>query len=391
MSSIDPNLPVDTRSLHIVHIESGRHWRGAQVQVLHTLLGQRELGHHVELIAPEGSELAKKARDEGIEVHHLGMRITHYRVDVGRMTRLFKQAKPDIVHLHSSHAHNVGGLAARLAKVPAVVLSRRMDTPIKLIHHKLKYQFGYDRIIAISEGVKAALVKAGVKSHRISVVRSAIEDTWWTVIGSRESVRKDFGYSEDDLVVTIIAAVEPRKGQELLIRALPKILEKAPNVKVCFAGKDELSQPERLLAKELKVEDKVLFAGFRPDVHDVIAASDIVAAPSYLEGLGVSIMESMACGKPVVASNVGGIPESVIDGLTGFLVPTGDEAALAEAITKLARDENLRDEMGRKGKERAMAEFSIPVLIQSTLEVYCDLLSTPRCEHRKKAKPVTTA
>lgn len=374
-------------NLRIVHIETGMNWRGAQVQVLHTALGQKALGHSVNLICPPGSALGRKAKEAGINVHFLRCRVALYGYDALKMAGLMRHLRPNIVHLHSSHAHNVGGMAARLTRVPAVVLSRRMDTPITLWHHRLKYRVGYDAVIAISNGVKQALVRAGVSADKISVVRSAIEDHWWTHSGDRHSVRQELGYSSDDVVVAVIAAIEPRKGQLILIRALPKILEKTSNVKILLAGKDDASQPERELVQQLGLEDKVLFAGFRSDIKDVIAAADIVAAPSFLEGLGVSIMEAMACGKPIVASNVGGIPESVVDGETGLLVEPGNVDALAEAVIRLSIDKTLRHDMGRKGQLRAQADFSVDSLIHDTLAVYYHLLSLPVPEGRKSETP----
>lgn len=360
--------------MRIIHIETGKDWRGAQVQVLQTAVGQKALGHEVHLVCPPGSALAQKGQQAGLTVHHRRCRAALYGYDVLQMAALMHRIRPEIVHLHSSHAHNVGGLAARLARVPAVVLSRRMDTPITLWHHKLKYQFGYDTIIAISHSVKNVLVNAGISEKKVSVVRSAIDYSRWSIPGERARVREEFGYRDDDIVVAVIAAIEPRKGQELLIRALPQILARAPKVKLVFAGKDDIAQPERALTQQLGLSDKILFAGFRPDVKDVIAAADIISAPSYLEGLGVSIMEAMACGKPVVATTAGGIPESVVDGETGILFEPGDVTALAEAIIRLAGDDTLRSQMGQNGQARAKACFSVDSLITQTLDIYDQLL-----------------
>jgi len=361
--------------LRITHIETGKHWRGAQVQVLHTALGQKKLGHSVSIICPPGSALEQKARELGIDVYPQRCRLAFFGYDVMKMVGIMSRTKPDIVHLHSSHAHNIGGLAARLARVPAVILSRRMDTPITFWHHKLKYKVGYDAVIAISMGVKRALVAAGVKSEKIAVVRSAIEDHWWKAPGRRDAVRQELGYQEADVVVAVVAAIEPRKGQELLIRAMPQILKSVPNVKVLFAGKDDISQPEKDLVHQLGLDGKVLFAGFRSDIKDVIAAADIIAAPSYLEGLGVAIMEAMACGKAIVASNVGGIPESVVDGETGLLAEAGDAGELADAIVRLASDRGLREAMGQRGRQRAQSDFSVESLIADTLGVYAKVLA----------------
>ncbi|MCO5976673.1 glycosyltransferase family 4 protein [Ideonella oryzae] len=360
--------------MRIIHIETGKDWRGAQVQVLHTAAGQQALGHEVHLVCPPGSALAQRGKDAGLTVHHRRCRAALFGYDVLQMAALMRRIRPHIVHLHSSHAHNVGGMAAWISRVPAVVLSRRMDTPITVWHHKLKYRFGYDTIIAISQSVKKVLVNAGISEEKISVVRSAIDYSWWSRSGERDRIRHEFGYQDSDTVVAVIAAIEPRKGQELLIRALPRILERAPNVKVLLAGKDDIAQPERALASQLGLTDKVTFAGFRPDVKDVIAAADIISAPSYLEGLGVSIMEAMACGKPVVATTAGGIPESVVDGETGILFEPGDTAGLANAIIRLAVDDSLRSSMGQKGQARAKHSFSVDSLISQTLEIYGALL-----------------
>jgi len=171
-------------------------------------------------------------------------------------------------------------------------------------------------------------------------------------------------------VVGNVAALVPHKGQRHLIEAASIVIQKVPDARFVIAGEGELREALEQQIKHLGLEKHVLLAGFRPDVLSVHKAFDIFVMSSVTEGLGTSILDAMASGKPVVATAAGGIPEIVRDGRTGLLVPPRDHDAMAAAIVKLLRDEPLRRRMGAAGLSLANARFSAERMVRETLEVY---------------------
>src|SRR6185503_17758796 len=153
-------------------------------------------------------------------------------------------------------------------------------------------------------------------------------------------------------IVGNVAALVPHKGQRHLIESAILVLPQVPDARFVIAGEGELRPALERQIKEHHLEKHVLLAGFRPDVLSVHKAFDIFAMSSVTEGLGTSLLDAMACGKPIVATTAGGMPEVVADGRTGILVPPRDHTAMAAAIVRLLRDRSLRQEMGAAGGAR---------------------------------------
>ena len=171
-------------------------------------------------------------------------------------------------------------------------------------------------------------------------------------------------------IVGNVAALVAHKGQRHLVEAAVAVLPQVPDARFVIAGEGELRPVLERQIKEHHLEKHVLLAGFRPDVLSVHKAFDIFVMSSVSEGLGTSLLDAMACAKPVVATAVGGIPEVVVHGETGFLVPPRDHAAMARAIVTLLKDDALRQRMGEAGRTRALGRFSAERMVQDTLRVY---------------------
>jgi glycosyltransferase involved in cell wall biosynthesis len=173
----------------------------------------------------------------------------------------------------------------------------------------------------------------------------------------------------------MVARLAPQKGHRVLFDALPAIVARVPNVHVRLVGHEELSTVAELreYAEQRGVADRVTFEGFRSAV-DVMADFDVFVLPSLWEGFGLVLLEAMAAGRPVVASAVGPIPEIVVDGVTGLLVPPGDAAALAAAITRLLTDPDLAAAFGRAGRARVEAEFGLDTMVARTQALYEELV-----------------
>ena len=344
-----------------LHIDTARTWRGGQNQVLLLMRRQRGAGHEAHLAAPRDSALFERARGEGFPVHPLG--------SVLALARIQRALRPDVVHWHAAKAHSIGALATLLAPGPARVLSRRVVFPVRgSIGSRLLYALPIDRILAISNAVKEALVRSGVEGGKIEVVPSGIELGTPLPASERNELRRSLRTEDDDIVGITVAALDEGKGHRELLEAMAR----TPGPKLWIAGDGPLRSRFEAAARPLG--DRVQFLGFRADISSLLRAADFFVLATRSEGLGSSVLEAMAAGLPVVATRVGGIPETVVDGRTGILVPPDDPAALANALARMAGDRGLRVEMGREGLSRAAA-FSADRTAEGTERVYRELLA----------------
>ena len=382
----EPESPVvaQPRTFRTLHIETGMHSLGGPAQVVYLMTGLKKLGHEATLVCPRGSSVADHARKAGLDVITVRLPSDLDVTFVPRLFRIIKRLAPEIVHLHSRRGADVlGGVAARLAGAPAVVLSRRIDNPIRrgLLSY-FKYGPFCDRIIAVSNGVKDALVSGGVDPDKITCVHSVTEAKRYQKKGREAEVRAEFGLDEDTNVIAIIAQLIERKGHRFLFRAAPRILERFPNTMFLVLGEGQTEGALRELAASLGIQDKVIFAGFRGDIGEMLSVTTVLVHPATMEGFANCVLQAMAAEVPVVVSAVGGMPESVHDGVNGFLVPPQDPDALADAVLKLLADPDLRARMGRDGREIVEEKFCPERMVEGVLSVYQDVLGSKQGRRR---------
>src|SRR3954469_14233006 len=354
-----------------LHIDTARSWRGGQNQVLLTVLGMRALGHRAMLVAHPAGELRQRAK-EGLELVPLTPKTEMDLSAAWRLSRLIKQLAPDIVHAHDPHAVAMSALAlsmsTQLAK-PPLVAARRVDFHLKdNALSRWKYR-QVDCFICASEAIRAMVIADGVPAHRVVTVHEGI-DLDRIEAAPPANLHAELWLPHHAPIVGNVAALVPHKGQRHLIEAAAIVVQKVPDARFVIAGEGELRPQLERLIKEHHLEKHVFLAGFRPDILSVHKAFDIFVMSSITEGLGTSLLDAMACGKPIVATIAGGIPEVVVDGQTGILVPPRDSEALARAITALLRDEHAQQVMGAEGLLRVREKFSAERMVQDTLAVY---------------------
>ena len=354
-----------------LHIDTARTWRGGQNQVLLTVLGLRALGHRAMLIAHAAGELRQRAK-EGLELIPLAPKMEMDLSAAWRLSRLIKQLRPDVLHAHDPHAVAMAALALSMSTQlhkPPLVASRRVDFHLTdNAFSRWKYR-QVDLFICVSEAIRRMLIGDGVPASRVVTVNEGID------IGHVEAAPKADLHSElwlphNSPIVGNVAALVPHKGQRHLIEAAALVVKKVPDARFVIAGEGELRPSLERQIKEHHLEKHVFLAGFRPDILSVHKAFDIFVMSSVTEGLGTSLLDAMACGKPVVATTAGGMPEVVIDGRTGLLVPPRDHAAMADAIVRLLQDPVARAEMAAAGEARVRAKFSVERMVDDTLNVY---------------------
>jgi len=369
-----------------LHIDTARTWRGGQNQVLTTILGLRTLGHRAMLVAHSDGELRQRAA-EGLDLIPLAPKT---EMDLGaawRLSRVLKQLKPDIVHAHDPHGVAMAALAlsmsTQLAK-PPLVAARRVDFHLKGNSlSRWKYR-QVDCFICASDAIRQMLIGDGVPVANTVTVHEGI-DIGRVDAAPPAALHQDLWLPHHAPIVGNVAALVPHKGQRHFIEAARLVLPHVPDARFVIAGEGELRPALEKQIRDHHLEKHVLLAGFRPDILSVHKAFDIFVMSSITEGLGTSVLDAMAAGKPVVATTAGGIPEVVADNETGFLVPPRDHEAMADAIVRLLKDERLRTRMGAAGRARAESLFSAERMVQDTLQVYQRVAMHPHQEEKEPA------
>jgi glycosyltransferase involved in cell wall biosynthesis len=321
------------RPLAIAHVDSETAWRGGQQALLTLARALRERGHRQTIIAPQGSALAARAGAEGFEVAH-------------RVPRA-----GDIVHAHSGHAHNRVLRATLGAPVKRVVTRHVAFAPRHPLLHRWKYGRTCDAIIAVSEAVRAALLRCGLPPERVTVIH--------TGVALPTEVRRT---PHPGLVAGHLGAFTPEKGQALLI----EVARALPQVRFVLGGEGPL-----LAALRAAAPPNVEFPGFVADTGVFFEQLDIFLMPSRSEAWGLAALEAMAHGVPVLASNIQGLAEIVEPGRSGWLAPPDAPAAWVRAIEAL--DPATLAACSAAARLRA-AQFSIAHTAEQTEQLYARLL-----------------
>src|SRR4051812_12212367 len=354
-----------------LHIDTARTWRGGQNQVLTTVMGLRALGHRTTLVAHSGGELRQRAK-EGLDLVPLAPRTEMDLTAAWRLSRIIKQLKPDVVHAHDPHGVAMAALglsmSTQLAK-PPLVASRRVDFHMKgNALSRWKYR-QVDCFVCASEAIRKMVVADGVPAAHAVTIYEGI-DLAHVAAAPPADLHAELWLPHQAPVVGNVAALVPHKGQRHLIAAAALVVKHVPDARFVIAGEGELRPQLERQIKEHHLEKHVFLAGFRPDILSVHKGFDIFVMSSVTEGLGTSLLDAMACGKPIVATTAGGMPEVVRDGETGILVPPRDDEGLAAAIVTLLKDEKLRRAMGAAGERRVRDCFSSERMVQDTLKLY---------------------
>ena len=373
-----------------LHVDTARTWRGGQNQVLLTVNGLRAIGQRAALVAHPDGELRNRV-EEGLELIPIAPKTEMDLTAAWRFARLLKKLEPDVIHAHDPHGVAMASLALSLgaaawstksgatARVPALVASRRVDFHLKgNSFSRWKYR-QVDCFIAASEAIRQMLVADGVPADRTVTVHEGI-DIDHVLAAPPVSVHEAFWLPHQAPVVGNVAALVPHKGQRYLIDAAHLVVQQIPDARFVILGEGELREHLEHQVKEHHLEKHVLLPGFRTDVLGCIKNFDVFVMSSVTEGLGTSLLDAMACARPIVATRAGGIPEIVQDEVNGLLVPVRDAHALADAIVRQLKDPALRRRMGEAGLTLARERFTVERMVAETAAVYARVAGTHHVE-----------
>ena len=305
-----------------------------------------------------------------------------------QLLRILGDERPAIVHTHTSKAGFIGRLAARIARVPAVI--HQPHGHIFYAYHGRARTAFYvalerwaatwsDRIVTLTErGTEEHLARGiGRREQFVTVPSGVPVDRLRAAAPPRAVARARLGLPPGAFVVAALGRFVPVKGFDLLVEALPAVVAEVGSARLLLVGDGPERGALEARAAGLGVAGRLHVTGAVEDVAPCLAAADVVAAPSRNEGMGRVLVEAMALGIPVVGTAVGGIPAVIVEGECGRLVPPGDAPALARALADLGRDEALRRKLGEAAVGRA-AEFSTAVADAKMRAVYDDLVREKR-------------
>jgi len=376
--------------IKLIHIITRLDKGGSAENTFLTLKGLDKSRYEVSLIAGPVEDPSQDRRNQIEESGVSYIQVPQLRRNINfffdfpallKIRRLLKRDKPDIVHTHTSKAGLLGRLAARLAGIPSIIHTPHghvffgyfgaLKTKMFVLLEKLASRIT-DKIIALTPREKADYLRYKVaEEDKLVVIPSGIElhKCQYPPKEERSKLRRELGIPDRSAVVGTAGRLVPVKGSGFLLQAVGQVISEHPDTYLVFAGDGPLRKNLAKDAVDMGLAKKIIFTGWRDDMARVLSVFDVFCLPSLNEGMGRVLVEAMALGKPVVASDAGGIPDLIIPGKNGILVPPQDPEELARQIRFLIENREEREKLGRAGKEMASA-YSDEVMVKKIAELY---------------------
>lgn len=374
------------RKIDVLYLITGLNVGGAEKVVARTAaLLDRTRYKPVVCSLLEGGPVTDEIERNGVKVVSLGARSKLGFKAVLKLFRLLRQEKIDIIHSFLFHANMLGRIVGKLAGVPVILSSERtmgMEGKHRLLLNRLTAPLA-DKIITVSDAVREfAIAKIGITPDRLVTIYNGVDLSEYSEDPNREEIeeaRRELGIAPSHVVVGTVGHLEEEKGCEYLLQAAAQVSAQDGNVTFLLVGDGSQGAKLQNLAEDLSISSNVIFMGYRDDVPRILSVMDVFVLPSLYAGLPNALLEAMAACRPVVATQVGGIPEVVVERETGFLVPPRNSEALADAIGILLRDKERAAQMGLAGHRRVEMFFSVETMVAKTEELYEGLIQEKLC------------
>lgn len=372
--------------MRVVHISKVKGIAGSERHLLALLPELARQGVEVSMLVLEDPRQPADGFSGALEESSVPVRrvAIYGHVDPSLPERLsvhLRALAPDILHTHLLHADLYGLYAAEKASIPCAVSTRHNDNPfrrnpiLRWINRRTMRRA--KRVIAISNALARFVSEVeGIEAGRIVTIHYGL-DPLAAPHANRAAARAELGCDGSGPVVGFFGRLVRQKGVDILLRAFARVRRLFPAARLVIVGDGEERPGLEALARDLGLASVASFAGWIEDAPRLMAACDLIAMPSRWEGFGLVALEAMSAARPLAASRVSALPEIVMEGKTGLLVPPEDPDALAEAVSYLLADPARAAAMGRAGYERLVHDFSVEKMVRATLDVYDAVVGQP--------------
>jgi glycosyltransferase involved in cell wall biosynthesis len=359
----------------ILHIDPEKVWQGGQRQVVYLVEGLNNAGYRSFIACRQNTPLHQYCKDNNIKHAALDFGKKFNPAALLKLVKFCKDNNIKLVHCHSSYALTIGLQLKILLSRLKLVASRRVDFHIR---GRLSGLFKYnnpmlDKLICISENIRKVCQQDGISPKKLKVILSGIDLNRLAGEIPPENFLQKEDLPQYDILIGTIAALVYHKDYPTLIKAAKLTLEKHPQTLFLAFGKGILEYDLKGQCQELGIADRFLFMGFRKDIGWWLNSFDIFSLASKYEGLGTSVLDALACGKPCVCTDGGGIPEMISNEQNGILVPAQNQQKLAAAFCDLIENPQKRERLGNKARQ-SVKEFSIENTINNHIHLYKELL-----------------
>lgn len=359
--------PNDNTLLRILYSEAAIGFGGQEHRIFKEMLGMREAGHHVAMVCRPQAQLVARLQEHGILVHTVQMGgLKNFILGVMIIRRLLKQGKYDVLMTNSRKDTMIAALAARLAGTPLIVRTRHLASAIGSL---LSYTGLPHRVIAVSDYVRQMIIDKGVAPEKVATIYTLEHDKQ---APDQSSLRQELGLNDNACIGICVAVMREKKGHLKLLNAMLPLFKDRPDLHlvVVGSGSPTFERVQEFLEQHQLVQ-QIHLLGYRKDVPNLLAGADFFALATEQEAAGMVYIEAQLAALPVVATAVGGVPEMLVDGVGGFLVPDSDSQALRQAIDTLSQNRALRQKMGQAGYAWVIAQdkFTAEAVIKNLSQV----------------------
>lgn len=295
-----------------------------------------------------------------------------------RCCSIVRRQNVSLIHAHEFRANVFGALVAKLCGIPLVGTVHGKNYYPDHAKRRIAYRWASRaaHMVAVSHDLQRFLEeRIGIAHHRITVIHNGVDMIQQGSLDQVRRLRSEFGVGEDEFVIGIVGSLYPVKGHAYLFQALRIVLLHHPKTRLLVIGQGYLAQTLKEKVSELGIERAVSFLGLRNDVPRVLPLLELFVLPSLSEGLSVALLEAMSAGVPVIASKVGGNPEIVVDGETGYVVSPEQSEELASRIIDLISNREYTILLGKRGREWVAREFTTARMLGRYQDLYDSCLS----------------
>jgi len=357
--------------LKVLHTEWSNGWGGQEIRILLDALGLKERGHEVFIICPPGSGLAVEAEKRGISINLMIIRHSFDIKALYKIVRFIKERNITVVNTHSSVDSWIASVAARIARVPVLVRTRHLSVPIP--SHFLNFVYRLpDAIITTGESIRKMMIEINhIDGRKIFSIPTGV------VLGrfhpgiSCDNIKRELSIQEGTRVVTMVAVLRSWKRHDIFLEAARAVLMVMPKTVFLIVGDGPGTNRIQKKIKALGIEKSVVMTGYREDIPEILAASDVcVLTSESSEGVPQAVLQYLAMEKPVVATDAGSISELIKPDKTGILVRPNDVDAIAKGIIRLLTDEEFSISLGKNGRALVEKYYNYENMIDKTIDLY---------------------